>query len=187
MPKRPSNERCISRWPDQASPAPSNEEIEDKNEQENDQEAPEQSLDGLRGHSAKQPASIARKNVGHVRLVAVRRIGLPLYGPMQTASLDLLEKTQLPANQVRAILQAMELEITARQGATATKDELKDAIHSLHLEMEAMRGDFKGLESRLTAKPTVHRGQERVRMAPDAGGGGKAAAKSCLGEIRRSR
>jgi len=44
----------------------------------------------------------------------------------------------------------MELEITARQEATATKSELKDAFHSLHLEMEAMRGDFKGLEGRLT-------------------------------------
>jgi hypothetical protein len=69
---------------------------------------------------------------------------------MQTASLDLLEKTQLPANQARAILQAMELEITARQDASATKSELKDAFHSLDLKIEALRGDLKGLEGRLS-------------------------------------
>ena len=62
---------------------------------------------------------------------------------MQTASLDLLEKTQLPANQVRAILQAMELEITARQEASASKSELKDAFHALELRIE-------GFEARLT-------------------------------------
>jgi hypothetical protein len=59
---------------------------------------------------------------------------------MQTASLDLLEKTQLPANQVRAILQAMELEITARQEASASKSELKDAFHSLELRIEGFEG-----------------------------------------------
>jgi hypothetical protein len=73
---------------------------------------------------------------------------------MQTASLDILEKTQLPANQARAILQVMELEITAYQETFATKNELKDAFHSLKLEIEALRGEFKGelkgVESRLT-------------------------------------
>jgi hypothetical protein len=69
---------------------------------------------------------------------------------MQTASLDLLEKTELPANQARAILQAMELEITARQESSATKSELRDAFHSLDLKMEALRAEMKGLEGRLT-------------------------------------
>jgi hypothetical protein len=62
---------------------------------------------------------------------------------MQSASLDLLEKTHLPPDQVRAILQAMELEITARQEASASKTELKDAFHALELRIQ-------GSESRLT-------------------------------------
>ena len=69
---------------------------------------------------------------------------------MQTTSLDLLEKTQLPANQARAILQAMELEMAAHQEELATKNELKDALHGLDLRIEALRGELKGLESRLT-------------------------------------
>jgi hypothetical protein len=66
---------------------------------------------------------------------------------MKTISLEILEKTQLPADQARAILQVMELEINARVEAFATKGDLKDvvkdAVHALELRME-------GLESRLT-------------------------------------
>ena len=61
---------------------------------------------------------------------------------MQTASLDLLEKTQLPPNQARAILQAMELEITAHEVGFCTRAELKDAVHSLELKIEALHADL---------------------------------------------
>jgi len=62
---------------------------------------------------------------------------------MQTASLDILEKTHLPPNQARAILQVMEMEMTAREVKFATKDEIKDAFHALQLEI-------RGVETRLT-------------------------------------
>jgi hypothetical protein len=68
---------------------------------------------------------------------------------MQTSSLEILENTQLPPTQARAILQAMELEINAREAVFATKSDLKDAIHSLDLRLEALRGELKGLEGRL--------------------------------------
>jgi hypothetical protein len=74
---------------------------------------------------------------------------------MQTASLDLLEKTQLPPNPVRAILQAMELEITARQEPFVTRGELRDALHSLECKIDALRSElrikFESLRGEFTA------------------------------------
>jgi hypothetical protein len=68
---------------------------------------------------------------------------------MNTSSLDILEKTQLQPNQARAILQVMELELAAREDSLATKNEVKDALHSLELRIESLRGEFKELEGRL--------------------------------------
>ena len=68
---------------------------------------------------------------------------------MNATSLEILEKTQLPPNQARAILQVMELELTARESSLATKSEVKDALHSLELRIESLRGEFKESEGRL--------------------------------------
>jgi len=90
---------------------------------------------------------------------------------MQTTSLDILEKTQLPPNQARAILEVMELEVTARQELLATKSDLKDAlqatksdleraiqamrsdlkdaVHSLDLKIEGLRGEIRGSEGKM--------------------------------------
>jgi hypothetical protein len=71
---------------------------------------------------------------------------------MQTASLDMLERTQLPADQARAILRVMELEISAHESALATRDDIKDAAHRLELRIESLRGEvlaeLKGSESK---------------------------------------
>jgi hypothetical protein len=66
------------------------------------------------------------------------------YERMNTTSLDILEKTQLPPSQARAILQVMELELAAREDSLATKDEVKDAVHSLELRIESFRSELKG-------------------------------------------
>jgi len=59
----------------------------------------------------------------------------------------------LPPNQARAILQVMEMEFTARGQTLVTKVEFKDAIHSLELKIESLRGELmaaiKGIEGRL--------------------------------------
>jgi hypothetical protein len=72
---------------------------------------------------------------------------------VQSASLDLLEKTQLPPNQARAILQAMEMEFTARDQTLVTKGEFKDAFHSLEFKIESLRSELmteiRGIEGRL--------------------------------------
>jgi hypothetical protein len=73
---------------------------------------------------------------------------------MRTASLDILEKTQLPAEQARGILRAMELELSARDEAFATKDdvrtEIQAAVHLLELKFEALRSELNAVEGRLT-------------------------------------
>jgi hypothetical protein len=70
---------------------------------------------------------------------------------MQTASLDILEKTQLPPNQARAILQVMESELASHDHLLATKADLLDGlhrlelnIHQLELKIEAQRADLIG-------------------------------------------
>jgi hypothetical protein len=61
---------------------------------------------------------------------------------MNTASLDILEKSQLPPVQARAILEVMEIELTAKQDLLATKSELL-SYNSL------LKTDLLLLESRL--------------------------------------
>jgi hypothetical protein len=72
---------------------------------------------------------------------------------MQTASLDLLEKTQLPPDQARAILAAMEVEMTAREERLSSRNEMTEAFHSLELAIASLRGDLDakiaGSEGRL--------------------------------------
>jgi hypothetical protein len=52
---------------------------------------------------------------------------------MQAASLELLEKASLPAPQARAIVQAIDIEITAAQNVLATKQD----VHVLELKIES--------------------------------------------------
>ena len=65
-------------------------------------------------------------------------------GLMRTASLELLEKTQLPPAQARAILQVMELELANRDGALATKSDLREAVHDLRAEVQTIRAELIG-------------------------------------------
>ncbi|MGD1031462.1 MAG: hypothetical protein ABSA05_10000 [Opitutaceae bacterium] len=58
---------------------------------------------------------------------------------MKTSSLDLLEKSQLPPAQARAILQVMESELSLHDTALATKSDL----HALELKVEALRGEVR--------------------------------------------
>jgi len=52
---------------------------------------------------------------------------------MQAASLELLEKASLPAPQATAIVQAIDIEITAAQNVLATKQD----VHVLELKIES--------------------------------------------------
>ena len=58
---------------------------------------------------------------------------------MKTSSLDLLEESQLPPAQARAILRVMESELSLHDMALATKSDLRD----LELKVEALRGEVR--------------------------------------------
>jgi hypothetical protein len=73
--------------------------------------------------------------------------------PMQTASLDLLEKTKLPPDQARAILKVMEAEFATHRAELATKADLdatkadlrvalREYTHALELKIESLRGEL---------------------------------------------
>jgi hypothetical protein len=56
---------------------------------------------------------------------------------MQVASLEVLEKANVPAPQARAIVQAIEIEIGSAQNALATKQDLAVAIAGVETQIEA--------------------------------------------------
>jgi hypothetical protein len=84
---------------------------------------------------------------------------------MQAASLEVLEKANLPAPQARAIVQAIEIEMNATQTTLATKQDLNtlatkqdltafatkqdlkqamsDIAHALELEIDALRTELR--------------------------------------------
>src|ERR1035438_10018727 len=69
---------------------------------------------------------------------------------MKTSSLDLLEQSQLPPAQARAILRVMESELSLHDMVLATKSDLHDMalaaksdLHDLELKVEALRGEVR--------------------------------------------
>lgn len=59
---------------------------------------------------------------------------------MKTISLDILKKAALPAAQSHAILKVLELEMNATRQAYATREDLKDAVATLRVEMKDLEG-----------------------------------------------
>ena len=75
--------------------------------------------------------------------------------PVQAASLEILEKANVPAPQARAIVQAIEIEIAGAKETLATKQdmlilrhELAEMRHELKTEITTLRG---GLRSEMHA------------------------------------
>jgi hypothetical protein len=64
---------------------------------------------------------------------------------VKTQSLEILEKSKLPAEQARAIFKAMELELTERDDALVKKGEL----HALELRVEQYRAEVKEMGTKL--------------------------------------
>ena len=64
---------------------------------------------------------------------------------MRTASLDLLEKSELSPVQARAILQVMESELATKADLQAlqlaTGADMRNGFHALELKVEAVRSD----------------------------------------------
>jgi hypothetical protein len=69
---------------------------------------------------------------------------------MQTSSLDVLEKSDLPPAQARAILKVMETEMTAAHEVLATRADLAD-LKMMLAELRAdLRVEIRQVEGRLT-------------------------------------
>jgi hypothetical protein len=98
---------------------------------------------------------------------------------MQAASLDILEKTQLPPTQARAILQVMELEITARGETFVGRNEMREAFFSLKLEMGGLRSDFEKLRGEVHAEIEALRGEVDAKI-----GAVRAEIETVRGEIK---
>jgi len=71
---------------------------------------------------------------------------------MKTSSLELLEKTQLPPAQARAILQVMESELAVQGSALASRADLREAFHELGLKIEILRGETRAEMQTLRAE-----------------------------------
>jgi len=87
---------------------------------------------------------------------------------MQAASLEVLEKANLPAPQARAIVQAIEIEIAGARDTLATKQdtlllrqdmaelghdlrqEMSDLRHGLELKIEGMRSEIHASASSIS-------------------------------------
>src|SRR5437660_12908887 len=70
--------------------------------------------------------------------------------PVQAASLEILEKANVPAPQARAIVQAIEIEIAGAKETLATKQdmlilrhEMAEMRHELKTEVATLRGDLR--------------------------------------------
>ncbi len=62
---------------------------------------------------------------------------------MQAATLEILEKADLPPRQARAIAQAIELEMAAGHAALATRHDLHDLRHELKADLHDLRHELK--------------------------------------------
>ena len=73
---------------------------------------------------------------------------------MQTISLDILEKAELPPSQSHAILKVMELELTSGLASLATKGDMAELRAAIRVDMAELRtelrGETKAVEVKLT-------------------------------------
>ncbi|MGH6949924.1 MAG: hypothetical protein ACREH4_03570 [Vitreimonas sp.] len=64
---------------------------------------------------------------------------------MQAASLEVLEKANVPAPQARAFVQAIEIELLAAKDTLATKHDIAELRQELRQEIAGVRGEIGGL------------------------------------------
>jgi hypothetical protein len=62
--------------------------------------------------------------------------------PMHAATLEILEKADLPPKQARAIAQAIEIEVAAGHSTLATRADLLGTQHGLELKMSEHKSEL---------------------------------------------
>lgn len=95
---------------------------------------------------------------------------------MQAETLDVLEKSNVPAHQARAIARAIEIEIAASQRALATQSDVRDVrgeIQGLRGEMQTMktelRGEMQAIKTELRAEMQAMKGELLVTLQKSLG------------------
>ncbi|SRR6266480_127617 len=96
--------------------------------------------------------------------------------PVQVASLEILEKANVPAPQARAIVQAMEIEIAGAKETLATKQDILILRH----EMAEMRAEFR---HELKTEIATLRGDLRSEMHAIASGNLRQMYGAMLGQL----
>ena len=103
--------------------------------------------------------------------------------PVQAASLEILEKANVPAPQARAIVQAIEIEIAGAKETPATKQdmlilrlEMAEMRHELKTEIATLRGDLR-------SEMHATRGDLRSEMHAIASGNLRQMYGAMLGQL----
>ena len=84
--------------------------------------------------------------------------------PMQAESLEVLEKADVAPAQARAIVRAIEIELSGARDVLATKHDLLELGASLRGEMSQLRADLRGEMSQLRAELRGEISQLRVEL-----------------------
>ena len=71
---------------------------------------------------------------------------------MKASSLEILERSQLPPSQARAIFQVMEAEMSEREHTLATRTDLDRGLHGLELKVEAVRTEMQTLRGEISTE-----------------------------------
>ncbi len=84
---------------------------------------------------------------------------------MQAASLEVLEKAQVPPAQARAIVRAIEIEISGYKDTLATKHDTLLLRHEMGELRTELKGDMAHLRAEFKADMAQLRGEVRADMA----------------------
>src|SRR6266705_484232 len=109
-------------------------------------------------NSQRFPSANCDRRQALLRRYAPHRNATPLRSmSMQAASLEVLEKANLPPLQARAIVQAIEIEIAGARDTLATKQdvvqlrqEMSDMRHGLEIKLEGVRTEIHASASSIS-------------------------------------
>jgi hypothetical protein len=114
--------------------------------------------------------------------------------PMQAESLEVLEKADLPPAQARAIVRAIEIELSGAKDTLATKHDLVVLGHEMrqeivlvrqqvHQEIAAVRQEMSDLRAELRAEMSELRGELRGEIHSSASSVARQMYAALLGQM----
>jgi hypothetical protein len=89
--------------------------------------------------------------------------------PMQAESLEVLEKASVAPAQARAIVRAIEIEITGAKDTLATKQDVLGLHQAMDVLRAELRGEMTALAAQLRAEMATLAAELRTEMAKQIG------------------